>query len=91
MLEGPVTIPRFTAYYEIGDRIEQIEGRGLGFRTDSGADGSVPVYPVVIARRFDFKEDEQTTTLEFSDAGADRRRYKRQVRKVTWNRRGWHT
>jgi hypothetical protein len=75
VLEGPVTIPRLTTYYKIGDRIDSIEGRGLGLRTDQGT-GS-PVFPVVIAVRHDFSPESQSTTIELSDAGTDRTKYDR--------------
>ncbi|WP_435005154.1 hypothetical protein P12x_003048 [Tundrisphaera lichenicola] len=79
VLEGPVVIPRLTRYYKIGDRIASIEGRGLGFRTDAGTGD--PIYPVVVARRFEFSGDSQSTTIETSDAGTDRRRYSRKLRR----------
>ncbi len=76
VLDGPCEVPRLTTYYKIGDRIRSIEGRGLGLRTDSGAEGITPVYPVVVGVRWDF-EGGQRTTLELSDAGTDRKRYAR--------------
>jgi hypothetical protein len=75
VLEGPVVIPRLTTYYTIGARIQQIEGRNLGLRTDQGT--GTPVYPVVVAVRHDFGPDSQTTTIELSDAGTDRTKYDR--------------
>jgi hypothetical protein len=75
VLEGPVVIPRLTTYYGIGDRIGQIEGRNLGLRTDQGAGN--PVYPVVIGVTYGLGPDAQTTTLELSDAGSVRLRYRR--------------
>lgn len=79
VLDGQVAIPRFTTYYGIGDRITEIEGRGLGF--DTGSSGTPPIFPVVVGRRFEFDGDEQRTTIEISDAGTDRTRYARKAKR----------
>ncbi|MDR3639060.1 MAG: hypothetical protein P4L84_34970 [Isosphaeraceae bacterium] len=77
----PVEIPYLTRYYDIGDRIDQINGRGLGFRTDTGTGSTGAVLPVVVKRRFELLNG-QRTTLWLSDAGLDRRNFKRKgVRK----------
>ncbi|MHC5537747.1 hypothetical protein ACYOEI_05885, partial [Singulisphaera rosea] len=68
-----ITIPYFTAYYEIGDRIDQIEGRDLGLRTDGGGPGVMPVLPVVVARRWELDGDNQVTHLTLSDRGVNHR------------------
>jgi hypothetical protein len=73
VLDGPVTVPRLTTYYQVGDRIDQIDGRGLGLRTDDGTGD--PVFPVVVGVRHEFGPDSQVTLLDISDAGSDRRRY----------------
>ena len=75
---GDVTIPRFTAFYAIGDRISGIVGRNLGFRTDSGGADFAAVYPMVVSRRWDF-DGRQETSIELSDAGLDRRQYSRKA------------
>jgi hypothetical protein len=75
VLSGPVTIPRLTTYYQVGDRISAIEGRNLGLRTDQGTGN--PIYPVVVGRRFEFGPDGQYTILELSDAGTRRSMAKR--------------
>jgi hypothetical protein len=72
--DATVTIPRFTAYYEIGDRISSIDGRDLSLRTDNGGDDFAPVYPVVVGRRWELGDGQQTT-LHLSDAGLARRRF----------------
>ena len=84
VLEGPVTIPRLTTYYQVGDRIDQVEGRNLGLRTDQGT-GS-PVYPVVVGVSWGFSPY-QSTTLELSDAGTDRARYQRKPGRQAQGRR----
>lgn len=73
-MEGTVTIPRFTAFYGIGDRISEIQGRELGLRTDSAGAGYAPVLPIVIGRRWEL-DGGQHTILLLSDEGLDRRRY----------------
>lgn len=77
VLDGQVVIPRFTAFYEIGDRIDKIEGRDVGLRTNTGGSADdAPVLPVIVGRRWDF-EPKQRTTLELSDSGTNRGQYKR--------------
>jgi hypothetical protein len=71
-LHGSVTIPRFTMYYEIGDRIDSVDGRGLGFRTDGGADANAAIYPTVVAVTHEF-EPQQVTHLDLSDSDARQR------------------
>jgi hypothetical protein len=75
VLDGQVTIPRFTRYYEIGDRIRQINGRNLGFRTDNatGGNDNAPIYPTIVAIRHDLA-GKQKTYLTLSDQ--DGHRYK---------------
>ncbi len=74
VLSGQVVIPRLTAYYQIGDRIDSIQGRNLGLRTDAGTGN--PVYPVVVGVSYQL-DGNQTTTLDLSDAGTKRLRYRR--------------
>ena len=40
VLQGTVTIERFTAFYAIGDLIRSLAGRNLGFRTDGNSGGA---------------------------------------------------
>lgn len=86
VMGGTVSIPRFTGYYGVGDRIASIEGRGLGFRTDGDAEGLNLIYPVVTGVRWDL-DGEQRTTLTLSDAGSDRSM--RRTRANRGNRAGW--
>ena len=73
VLSGQAVIPYFTDYYQIGDRIQGVSGRALGFRTDGGGSGNVPVYPMVEGIRYDL-DDGQTTTLYLSDESTTRRK-----------------
>ncbi len=68
VFDAEIHIPRFTTYYDLCDRIDQIEGRDLYLRTDNGGPRSAPVYPIVIARRWDFTNG-QHTFLTLSDRG----------------------
>jgi hypothetical protein len=76
VFEAEVEIPYFTRYYEIGDRIDQIEGRNLNLRTDGGGSGVMPVYPMVVSVRHDFS-DGQKTYLTLSDRGMNHAHVKR--------------
>lgn len=76
VMEGQAVIDRFTAAYLVGDRVEGITGRGLGFRTDTGGAGFAPVLPIVTSLRWELARG-QRTVLTISDAGLDRRRYAR--------------
>jgi hypothetical protein len=80
ILEGTITIPYFTAYYEIGDRIRSIAGRGLGLRTDGSGPGDTPVYPVVVGFRWDLGSG-QKTTLHISDEATERHTTEKKVRR----------
>lgn len=71
VFEGTVLIPRFTALYGVGDRINQITGRGLVLRTDQGGTEYAPVYPTVVSVHWDL-DGGQRTTLMLSDEGMDR-------------------
>jgi hypothetical protein len=72
-LNGTVTIPRLTTFYEMGTRIRGINGRNLGFRTDGNTGDAQALYPVVIGYSFDL-DGQQRTTLILSDAGAQPKR-----------------
>lgn len=74
VMEGTATIPRFTAVYNCGDRISGINGRSLGFRTDTGGSGYAPVLPIVVAIRWQNTRDGQYTILTLSDQSVDRTR-----------------
>ena len=79
VLEGQFAVPYFTRYYKVGDRLASIEGRDLGLRTDGSTTDSEAIYPVVVGVRWDL-DGGQSTTLELSDAGAERAKYDRVTR-----------
>ncbi len=80
IMGGTITIPRFTRYYQLGDRIRGIEGRGLGFDTKAAGTQSEPTYPVVVGRQHVF-EPKQITKLLLSDANMARHSYTARVRR----------
>ncbi len=71
-LAGSITIPYITTYYEIGDRVEQVQGRGVSFGTNIAQDqGELPTYPWIVGISWSFEADRQTTTLQLSDRRAE--------------------
>lgn len=86
-LDGGFRISHITNYYGISDRISRIDGRGLGFRTDSGGAGENPILPSILAIRWTFKPH-QNTFLEISDAGSDRGQFRRAIKSGSGERRG---
>ncbi|MGE3818086.1 MAG: hypothetical protein AB7I30_01505, partial [Isosphaeraceae bacterium] len=69
---GSVTIPRFTAGYQIGDRIRSIRGRELSLRTNAGAPPEEgEVFPSVVGLTWDF-DGKQKTVLQLSDHRGER-------------------
>jgi hypothetical protein len=79
VLQGTVSIPYLTDYYRIGDRIADLAGRGLGFRTDGGDKYDTPVLPMVEGYRWDLL-DGQHTTLFLSDEATIRHKLERRVK-----------
>jgi hypothetical protein len=79
VMEGQIEIPYLTDYYQIGDRVDSIAGRGLGLRTDGAGSTDTPVYPMVEGFRWELDNDEQTTTLFLSDEAAVRHAVERRV------------
>jgi hypothetical protein len=64
---GSATVPRFTAAYRIGDKIDSIKGRNLSLRTNAGAPTEEgEVFPSVVGISWEFG-DRQQTTLYLSD------------------------
>jgi hypothetical protein len=65
---GPVTIPWITTAYHVGDRINQVYGRGISFQSNAakGA-GESPYFPSVVSVTWDFSGSQQRTLLELSD------------------------
>lgn len=78
VLEGACEIPYLTKYYEIGDRISGIAGRGLGFRTDGGSSSGQKVYPIVEGIRWTLG-GRQSTTLFLSDEAQQRHLIERKL------------
>jgi hypothetical protein len=72
VLAGSVTIPFLTDYYQIGDRIKIVQGRGASLQINVGADqGESPTYPWVTAFSWVLEHDRQETTLQLSDRRAE--------------------
>jgi len=86
ILEGEVFIPWITAYYKVGDLITELNGRNLGFRTDSGTGDQQPVYPMVEGIRWTFSP-EVGTFLRLSDESQARHQVERRLRKNQPGRR----
>jgi hypothetical protein len=71
-LAGSITIPYITTYFEIGDRIQEIDGRDVCLSTNVGQDqGETPTYPWVVGVSWSFDGDRQTTTIQLSDRRAE--------------------
>lgn len=75
-LAGSVTIPGYTTYYRLGERIMKIEGRECWLRANtspSQTDNEQPMYPMVVKVAWNFQGDQQTTTIHLSDMRAEPR------------------
>jgi hypothetical protein len=77
-LNATFSIDHATTWYDIGDRIPQIYGRGTPLRTDAGGAGERPVVPAVVARTIGFYP-EQRTVLTATDAGAGRGKFQKAI------------
>jgi len=67
-LAGSITIPFWTAYYEVGDRVQIVQGRNVTLQTNVGVDqGEAPCYPWVVGVSWNFDGDRQQTKLQLSD------------------------
>ncbi|WP_422932025.1 hypothetical protein [Singulisphaera sp. PoT] len=67
-LAGTATIPWLTNSYDIGDRLELIDGRGASFQTNLGTNqGEAPMYPYIIGISYNFDGGRQETRISFSD------------------------
>jgi hypothetical protein len=72
---GSVTIPALVNGYQVGDRIEEITGRGISLQANIGAnEGEAPSYPYVVGLTWNFEGQRQSTTLELADFRAAIRR-----------------
>jgi hypothetical protein len=71
-LAGSATLPFITDYYQIGDRVQIIQGRNANLQINVGVDqGETPSYPWITAFAWDFQGDKQQTILQFSDRRAE--------------------
>ncbi len=75
VLEGPITLGRFTTYYRVGDRIRGIWGRGLDLRTDGDPSSAGAVCPVVTSVTYKL-DGPQQTILHLSDSVTSRKSYR---------------
>ncbi len=67
-LAAAVTIPTFVDYIQVGDRISEISGRDVSLVTNAGTEqGEAPSYPFVVGLTWDFRGEEQSTTLQLAD------------------------
>ncbi len=67
-LVGSLVIPYITTYYQVGDRIQGIDGRNASLQTNVGIDqGEAPSYPWVVGVSWTFEGDRQQTVLQLSD------------------------
>jgi hypothetical protein len=71
-LAGSAALPFVTNYYQIGDRVNIIQGRDANMQINVGSDqGEAPSYPWITAFSWDFQGDKQQTILQFSDRRAE--------------------
>ena len=70
-LAGSITIPFLTDYYQLGDRISEIDGRNISLQRNVNAgQGEKPNYPFVVSRSFVFQPN-QGVMLQLSDRRAE--------------------
>jgi hypothetical protein len=68
---GSITIPHITSFYQLGDRISEIDGRNINLQMNVGSSGGeAKNYPFVVARSWTFQPN-QSTTLQLSDHRAE--------------------
>ena len=79
ILAGQIRVPRLTGYYQLGDRIQQIAGRGIPLRTDGGTSPTGAIYPVVVKVEH-VLEPQQETVLTLSDQDGHRHRIEGKIR-----------
>lgn len=70
-LAGSIQMPGTIGFYEIGDRVSYISGRGIQLYQSAGqAQGELVTYPVVVAREFTLEDGDIYTTIHLSDMRA---------------------
>jgi hypothetical protein len=68
---GSVTVPRITTAYRVGDKVDEIDGRGVSLQMNVGnGSGESPIYPTVVGITWTF-DGRQATTIELSDRRAE--------------------
>ncbi len=71
-LAGSLVIPFITTYYQVGDRIQGIDGRNASLQTNVGVDqGEAPSYPCVVGVSWTLEGGRQQTVLQLSDRRAE--------------------
>ena len=71
-VSGTITLPFLSRGFEVGDRIEEISGRGINLSGSVSKDGKEPVYPRVVARTWTQDgESGISTVLALSDRRGD--------------------
>jgi hypothetical protein len=69
-LAGGVTLQGINPYYEVGDRVSYIAGRGIRLYQNAGqSSGEITTYPTVVAREFTLYP-RVYTTIHLSDLRA---------------------
>ena len=67
---GNVVIPRLSTAYNIGDKVDEITGRGISLQQNAANEsGESPIYPAIVGITWDF-DGRQATILELSDERA---------------------
>ncbi len=67
-LAAAVTVPAIVLYFQVGDRVDQVSGRGASFQVNAaGEQLEAPSYPYVVGLTWDFQRDRQATTLQLAD------------------------
>lgn len=74
-LAGSVTIPWISFAYEVGQRVDVIDGRGVSLRMNIGAEaGEALRYPTIVSKSWDLSGGKQRTVLQLSDRRAEPQR-----------------
>ena len=71
-VSGAFGLPFVTDYYQLGDRISQINGRNMSLLTNVGTgQGEAPNYPFVVTVSWHLGKDRQGTSVQLSDHRAE--------------------
>lgn len=67
-LSAAVVIPAIVLYFQVGDRVDQVSGRGASLQVNAaGEQLEAPGYPYVVGSTWDFQGGRQSTTLQLAD------------------------